>query len=130
MEVRFLIYEEVLVVGRVFYTPTEEEADNSGRMANHTLFRKPELQLLRVCQQIHDEAEPIYLKNNLFVLPSSWYQCLPFDSQLEASRINRYLFSAAGLKYIRNLSIAVDQGVVSALWDVGNYSFAFWTRAR
>ena len=109
-----MVYEEVVVVGKVFYTPSEHDIWNGKRCQDHQLYRKPELQLLRVCKKIHDEAECAYLSKNLFVLPIRWFECQPFrkldhfhirDSESDT----QYLFSEAGLSHIKNVSIAIDQ---------------------
>lgn len=113
-EIRVMIYQEVLVVGKVFYTPDEYDVWNGKRCRGHQLYHKPELQLLRVCKQIHAEAEPVYLSKNFFVLPIKWYKCQPFK-ELHWFRIRdlnshaRHLFSPAGLFHVKNISISVDQ---------------------
>ncbi|KAJ4366221.1 hypothetical protein N0V83_007857 [Neocucurbitaria cava] len=112
-EIRNMIYEQFVVVGKVFYTPEEYDIENGLRCRDHQSFQKPELQLLRVCKQIHDEAESLYLSKNLFVLPIHWYKCYPIDGPKFLTRRtfprNRPLFSSAGLTYIRFVSVAIDQ---------------------
>ncbi|KAF2273416.1 uncharacterized protein EI97DRAFT_353901, partial [Westerdykella ornata] len=72
-EIRVMIYEEVVVVGKVFYSPDRHDILNGKRCRGFKMFRKPELHLFRVCKQVHREAEPIYLSKNLFVLPILWH---------------------------------------------------------
>jgi hypothetical protein len=113
-EIRLIIYEEVLVVGKVFYTPNEYDVWNGKRCRGHKLYHKPQLQLFRVSKQIQAEAEQIYLSKNLFVLPINWYKCHPFV-ELRGFRIHdisadvRHLFSTAAFNYVKNISLAIDQ---------------------
>ncbi|KAF2714020.1 hypothetical protein K504DRAFT_462464 [Pleomassaria siparia CBS 279.74] len=115
-EIRVKIYEEVLVVGKIFYTPNDYDIWNGNRCRGHKLFRKPELQLLRVSKQIHAEAEPVYLSRNLFVLPIKWPDFQPFKElshfhirDMESNA--RHLFSVSGLSHIKNVGVAVDQSL-------------------
>lgn len=117
-ELRVMIYEEVLVVGKVFYSPSRHDILNGKRCRGHKLFRKPELQLLRACKQIHTEAEPVYLSQNLFVLPIRWHKCLPFLSEASfdfqfprKDKTRFWLFSDAGFHHIRNISFAFDRKI-------------------
>lgn len=115
-EIRNMIYKELVVVGKVFLTPSNDnepyrlEYYHGGRYHHMEHFRKPELQLFRVCKQFRGEAEPLYLAKNLFVLPVDWHQCKPVarDSTMAMSQ-DRHLFPDSGLRHIRNISIAVDQ---------------------
>ncbi|KAF1851467.1 uncharacterized protein K460DRAFT_362209 [Cucurbitaria berberidis CBS 394.84] len=115
-EIRNMIYEELVVVGKIFYAPDSYDISNNQRFHEYKLFRKPELQLFRVCKQVHEEAENLYLSKNLFVLPIGWQQCHPFielgDSLRNKPITERHVFSSAGLAYIRNVSVAVDQQLV------------------
>lgn len=70
-ELRVRIYEELLVVGKVFL-------DDHGRYTHHetppreidmNYYRKPSLAILRVSKLVHEEAEEVYLSKNLFVFP-------------------------------------------------------------
>jgi hypothetical protein len=118
-----MVYEECLVVGKIFYTHNRDDRYIGDRYVNYKLFGKPLLALIRVCKQIHAEAEPIYLSKNLFVLPAYFAK---HESIVElrdiASEVGAYeagahegltntrsLFSKAGISYIRNISIPVDQ---------------------
>lgn len=107
-DIRVMTYEEVVVVGKVFYTPNYHELSNGKRCEDYERFRKPDLSLLRVCKQIHREAEAVYLSRNMFVLPVRWGYYHPFDG-IEPAVKERYLFSIAGLSLIKNVSLAVDQ---------------------
>ncbi|KAF2114708.1 hypothetical protein BDV96DRAFT_83619 [Lophiotrema nucula] len=115
-ELRIMIYEELLVVGKVFYEVEEDNVKNGKRYRGWKLFRKPEVQLLRVCKQIHEEAEPVYLSWNLFVLPVQFDTFRPFQNHYHYSPplrgcdpSQRYIFSTAGLSCIKNISFAIDQ---------------------
>jgi hypothetical protein len=117
-EVRLQVYEHLVVVGKVFYTPDDFTLDNDKRFKDWTLYRKPELQLLRVCKQIHSEVEEVYLSKNLFVLPDFFH----FRSPINTNPINsttihpsghipfpeKPLFSDAASKLLKNVSISFN----------------------
>jgi hypothetical protein len=65
-ELRFHIYAELVIVGKVFYTPIVHELKD-GRFEGYKSYRKPELQILRVSKQVHEEAEEVYLSK--WVIP-------------------------------------------------------------
>jgi hypothetical protein len=90
------------------------------------------LQVLRVCKQFHQEAEPIYLAKNLFVLPF-----LPaFRRPLQNENPNlltttvrsdgRHVFSMKALEKVKNLSVAfcsrgmVPQTLSHSEWKENN----------
>lgn len=135
-EIRNMIYEELVVVGKVFYTPYNEDGtgyedkDRLGqRCRDWGYFKKPELQLLRVCKRIHTEAESLYLAKNLFVLPVNWHRYNPvakfeYCSGLSVDMGRRCLFSESGLRYIRNISFAVDQRIS----ETPQLNLEWWTR--
>ncbi|KAF2662481.1 hypothetical protein K491DRAFT_709844 [Lophiostoma macrostomum CBS 122681] len=106
-ELRLQVYEEVLVVGKVFYTPERVEVENQRRFKDWKLYRKPELQLLRVCKTIHQEAEKVYLSKNLFVLPTNFYSRAPFVSHWSGTPPSqwRWLFSKSAYENVKNISI-------------------------
>jgi hypothetical protein len=116
-EIRVMIYEELLVVGKVFYTPDSYDVWNGERCRRHELFRKPELQLLRLCKQIHYEAEPVYLAKNLFVMPIEFRVCVPFvepksyQGNGQDHSDDRHLFSTLGFTYIKSISINIDKSL-------------------
>jgi hypothetical protein len=131
-EIRVMIYEDVLVIGKVFYSPDEHDKKCGRRCERQYCFRKPELQLLRVCKQIHSEAEPLYLSKNLFVLPIDWHEHHPvmysgiFSGLAKEENWpwnGRYLFSVAGLSYIRNISFSIDQKLADLPLPV---DFDYW----
>lgn len=110
-ELRCLVYEELLVVGKVYFKTTGDQSlskRRTTRFEDKDSFRKPYLAILRTCKMVHEEAEKTYLSMNLFVLPPQWqmhalFTCRPHEFN------NRHLFSPRGLEYVRNLSIAMDQ---------------------
>ncbi|KAJ4357181.1 uncharacterized protein N0V89_001756 [Didymosphaeria variabile] len=107
-ELRCLVYDELLVVGKVYYKDTGYlEAQNTVRFEDKKYFREPYLAILRTCKTVHAEAEKVYLSKNLFVLPLRWQLYSPFVC-CENKLNSRSLFSRRGLSYVRNLSIAVD----------------------
>lgn len=104
-ELRCFVYEELLVVGKVFYKGTGyPERDNTIRFRNKQYFREPYLAILRTCKLVHDESEKVYLDKNLFVLPIQWQLYAPFKASLHYLN-DRYVFSKRGLSHVRNLSI-------------------------
>jgi hypothetical protein len=132
-EIRILIYEELLIVGKVFYSPNRHDRFNGQRHRGFHLFRKPEVKLLGVCRQIQDEAEPIYLSKNLFVLPIQWPTFQPFRAVSDRSyhyynsggpppQDCRHLFSAKGLDFVQNISFAFDQSQLSSL-EGGDFDY-------
>lgn len=60
-EVRVAIYAELVVVGKVHYTPQRYDELNGRRFREPERYRKPELSILRVSKQVRDEAEDLYL---------------------------------------------------------------------
>jgi hypothetical protein len=69
-ELRLQVYAELVIVGKVFYTPTVHELKEGGRFKDYESYRKPELQILQVSKQVHDEAEEVYLSKR--VIPGHW----------------------------------------------------------
>jgi hypothetical protein len=63
VELRLLVYEELLGVGKVFYTPDWFEKKESRRLKDWEKYRKPEVGVLRVCKKILGEAEGVYLES-------------------------------------------------------------------
>jgi hypothetical protein len=106
-ELRVRIYEEALVVGKVFYTPDEWDRDHQVRFDDWELYRTPQVQLLRVCKQIHGEAEQVYLSKNLFVLPTEFTEYAPFQYKVSRSHGRRSLFSTNAFDCVRNLSFVI-----------------------
>ncbi|KAF2662473.1 hypothetical protein K491DRAFT_179653 [Lophiostoma macrostomum CBS 122681] len=114
-EIRCMIYEELVVVGKVYFKGTDQEHENSVRYYDKAYFRKPSLAILRVCSLVHQEAEPIYLSKNLFVLPLGWQTMEPFYSTTcvlapgPHSPSSLHLFSTNAMHHLKNLSIAFDK---------------------
>lgn len=114
-ELRILIYEHLVVVGRVFFMPDAFSRTQNASCEVYSQYSKPDLSILRVSRQIHGEAEPVYLTVNLFVLPSSFVFYSPFRNPLTHDFIflpaspeskDRQLFSARGLELIRHVSMS------------------------
>jgi hypothetical protein len=105
-EIRNMIYKEILVVGKIFY-PELDPYDN--RLHYDFDYKKPQFALLRVCKQIHSEAEPLYLGMNLFVLPNKFKDCRPFceiGRDPVTFETRRFLFSKAAFTHVRNIYFA------------------------
>lgn len=60
-ELRIAVYEEVVVVGNIFYAVDESETRESIRYKHHELYRVPDLRILRVSKKVHEEVEQVYL---------------------------------------------------------------------
>jgi hypothetical protein len=58
-ELRVQVYEEFLVVGKVFYKHDHE--DQSDRLRESQYYRKPSLAILGVSKEVKAEAEDVYL---------------------------------------------------------------------
>ncbi|KAF2246738.1 hypothetical protein BU26DRAFT_521173 [Trematosphaeria pertusa] len=120
-EMRVMIYEELVVVGKIFYTHNLHDVENGRRCHGFELFKKPKLTIFLVCKQIHTEAEKVYLTKNLFVLPVNWPAFQPFTTRNTSDEVEdddesskqpaapRYLFSASALDSVKNISISIDQ---------------------
>jgi len=68
-ELRICVYDCLVLVGKVFFTPDAYAVASEKRFKDWRSYRVPSLQILRVCKQVHGEAEELYLSKNLFVLP-------------------------------------------------------------
>jgi hypothetical protein len=95
--------------------------------------KSPSLQVLRVCKQFHQEAEPIYLAKNLFVLPASPALRSPLQKEANFEIRNperttirndeQHLFSAMGLEKLKNFSVAfcyrsrIPHAMANSDWD-------------
>lgn len=56
LELRVQIYEYLVVVGKVFYTPDVYSAQTELKFGAMDAYRKPSLHRFRVCRQIHKES--------------------------------------------------------------------------
>ncbi|GAB7344302.1 hypothetical protein MBLNU457_2171t2 [Dothideomycetes sp. NU457] len=71
-ELRVMILEECLVVGKVFPRPNPKDDE---RLDDIDQYKKPISQLLCVSRQMRREAAEIFLQKNIFVIscgPNSW----------------------------------------------------------
>jgi len=118
VELRVMVYEELVIVGKVFYTPDTYAVENEERFEDWESYRVPSLAILRTCKQVHGEAEKIYLAKNLFVLPDESTKRQPFvgtglchnAKSLDITRTHvpfpdRWLFSASAPRLIKSISI-------------------------
>jgi hypothetical protein len=115
VELRCQVYEYFVVAGKIFYSPDEYSVRNEKRFKDWEAYRAPELTILRVCKQLHSEAEKIYLSKNLFVLPDFLSHREPFRQypRQEAcvSLPDRPLFSKAAAKILKNISVSFNPRV-------------------
>ncbi|KZM21070.1 hypothetical protein ST47_g7761 [Ascochyta rabiei] len=129
-ELRMEIYEYLAIVGKVFYSP--EGYCIYSRYEGWSSYDTPSLQILRVCKQIHDEAEEVYMSKNLFVLPDFFHLRQPFrappaaiygPSHTNIVHNNRWLFSKRALKLVKNISVSfnprqsIPLGMDHAAWE-------------
>lgn len=77
-EIRHKIYEECLIVGKVFpykfrdyYRDYDYDRNDDSTVHMVACFRVPEVALLLVCKDIQAEAEPLVYQRNTVVLPAS-----------------------------------------------------------
>lgn len=103
-ELRVKVYEELVVVGRVFFTPDAYESKEGFFFQNINEFRTPCLSILRVSKAIYDEAAHVYLEKNCFVFPSRWFSLPPFDNK---SLTSRHIFSKAAIKNVKHVAITL-----------------------
>lgn len=104
-ELRVQVYEELVVVGKIFYTPDEYEMEESCIYEDVELYSAPMLSILRVSKAICGEASHVYLSQNTFVLPPRWPVLLPL---WRGSTTNRYLFSRTANLSIRRIAVMLN----------------------
>ena len=110
-ELRMLIYGELVVVGRVFFSPDWYEIEEGRRFDEYKQSTRPNLAILRVSRAVHDEAEDIYLSKNIFVLPPLWNYVQP--ARLDGDE-TRYIWDVSG----SSLLLAYRKSGISALRSV------------
>jgi hypothetical protein len=69
---RVMVYEHLVVVGKLFYSSEYGPTDTGCRFAGRAEYSVPELSILRVCKQIHKEAEDICPTKKMFVMPDEF----------------------------------------------------------
>ena len=106
-ELRLEIYKYLLVVGKIYFLPSDYEHSNELRYKNREGYLIPELQLLRVCKQVRAEAEKVYLSRNLFVLPHRLIH-LPDGYDRGFNRDVLDVLGKHAPAHLENISIAID----------------------
>lgn len=106
-ELRVQIYEYLVVVGKVFYTPNDYERKESPLYAEVDQYRKPDLAILRVSKTVHSEAEEVYLGANMFILPFECDTFSPFSFSEETPRHSRVIFSQAALRLVKKIGVVL-----------------------
>lgn len=105
-ELRVKVYEELVVVGRVFYTPPDAyEREESFLFHDIDRYSRPFLSILRVSKIIYEEAGHVYLGNNYFVLPSRQLTTPPFYPGRRP--IKRYEFAKIAFRNLRYMAIVL-----------------------
>jgi hypothetical protein len=108
-ELRVQVYEYLVVVGKVFYTPDSfDEKIDFNRFKDWEKYATPSLRIMRVCKQIREEVEKVYFTKNMFVLPREFNLLAPFIGvYLPRDKVyGRALFSDTGLALVNNISIS------------------------
>lgn len=95
VELRNAVYEELVVVGKVFHSTDKDE------IWHHGTYRRPFLAIFRVCKQMNAEAEPVYLSKKVFHLPVEWFT--RFRPFIVGNHNTPSLFSRNAFSEIRNL---------------------------
>lgn len=103
-ELRVRVYEELVVVGRVFFTPDSYESSEGCLFQNINDFRTPCLSILRVSKAIYYEVAHVYFENNCFVLPSKWIYLPPFFHE---GLTDRHIFSKVAIKKVKHVAITL-----------------------
>ena len=104
-ELRVKVYEELVVVGRVFFTPPDAyERQESLLFHDIDEYSKPFLSILRVSKTIYKEAAHVYLGNNYFVLPSRQVCMPPF---YPIGPIEHYKFVKIAFRNLRYMAIVL-----------------------
>ncbi|KAF2107632.1 hypothetical protein BDV96DRAFT_298624 [Lophiotrema nucula] len=117
LELRYMVYEELLVVGKVFYKCDSKESHSTAGNEGMEFYARPFLSMLCVCKSMHAEAEPIYLARNLFVLPLRWHESEPFSSTMNSGTYDpraRHLMSRNASLHLKHISVALDQSDLTA----------------
>ena len=104
-ELRVQVYEYLVVVGKVFYTPDDYERRESSLYTKVDQYRKPDLAILRVSKRVHSEAEKVYLDANMFILPFKCDTFSPFSE--ETPRHSRVIFSQAALRLVKKIGVVL-----------------------
>ncbi|KAH6644447.1 hypothetical protein C7974DRAFT_419934 [Boeremia exigua] len=122
LELRLYVYEELVVVGKVFYTSRETQLYSRARRKTSKAYRKPHLAILRASKAIHREAEDAYLSKNQFMLPFQFKRRQPFCSYETGG--SRKLFSMRAFMVMKHISIELcshdsflDAEYTSQLWQ-------------
>ncbi|KAF3002413.1 hypothetical protein E8E13_003195 [Curvularia kusanoi] len=103
-ELRVKVYEELVVVGRVFYTPECCETTESCLFGNLAKFPCPDLSILRASRATHEEAGHVYLGKNCFVMPSRWSTFLPFYRGPDK---RRHIFSRMAFEKAKHIAVVL-----------------------
>lgn len=77
-ELRIEVYKLLVVVGKVFYTHDHYDFDEEQRFKDWRGFSAPLLTVLRVSKADPEEAEYVYMSQNIFVLPTAFTSMSPF----------------------------------------------------
>jgi hypothetical protein len=114
-----MVYEHLVVVGKVFYSHKQTTADTDCRFTGWADHSVPDMSLLRVSKQIHKEAEDVYLTKNMFVMPDEFIDRLPFSGPESKPGafpfVDRPLVYSDGWLRLKNLSFGYTA--------CGDYSF-------
>lgn len=110
-ELRLQVYGNLVVVGKIFYSPEPYCVQTETRFKDWKLYGRPSLQILGTSKGIRKEAEEVYTTKNLFVLPDLYQLRQPFRgaahkyTEVAIPDIDRWLFSDGVAKKLKNVSV-------------------------
>jgi hypothetical protein len=101
-ELRIEIYGYLVIVGKVFYKPDDDSVLSNPHFKDFRAYRKPDLSIFRVSKAVYNEAEEVYLSQNLFVLPALR------EEHFENYRTAPVMFSKNASEHIKHISIGLS----------------------
>ncbi|KAI9747165.1 MAG: hypothetical protein M1835_002199 [Candelina submexicana] len=116
LEIRMIIYEYLLVVGKVFrYAKSQDDPRYTGWKD----YECPNTQLFAVSHQLKKESENMYYSKNLFILSRGPVSIGPLNPEGQIP-YPHFLFPQPNIKDVRSLSVCFDARDVEskAHWDI------------
>ncbi|KAF2820322.1 hypothetical protein CC86DRAFT_387356 [Ophiobolus disseminans] len=135
VELRLCVYDYLVVVGKVFYTPDTYTERSERRFKDWKSYRAPSLQILGVCKRIHSERENcIYPRTSLSSPISSIFDPCSRPPEFNLSLVSKknvpfpdmWFFSRNAFRYLKKVSISFNPRQTSPLTPYG----AHWAKAK
>jgi hypothetical protein len=79
VELRFQVYEYLVVVGKVFYTLDPYAVHTNDQDVDQDKYKIRSLAISRVPRAMYNEVEGVYATSNFSVLPHQFYLYTPFN---------------------------------------------------